>query len=444
MWPRALVAVAAAVAYLAMAPRVVNGDGLGYLKAALAGTLYPGHLAYVPLLATIAKLVGATRPVELLWPARVVSALAAAIAVALVGSIAERRGESRAAGIAASVGLAASWGALSAGSDVESYAPALGALVAALWCADRQRPIAAGLLCALATLFHVENLLFVGVAALIVERRARLVVAAALPIAIAYAIVLPAHGVGWLASASHGLRYPLRWTAPVVAVYGACKALVYAPYPYEASWARVLGCFAVGAAAALALATGARRPLSRAATAAWIVPYALVGVAFYASDAERWTFLLPLAWLAAAAHPRRALAVAAGIALANVAVWLPTARDATLRLRAGAAAQKLADGDVVVGPGHGWDEYIGFYDGPRVTPFPLVYWAGAVGRDALPATLARVAAGHRLFVARFADDGDPMGWKELRLFGITRDNARALLPAGHDVDVGDGLARWQP
>ena len=444
MWPRALVAVAAAVAYLAMAPRVVNGDGLGYLKAALAGTLYPGHLAYVPLLASIGAIVGATRPVELLWPARALSALTAALAVALVGSIAERRLASRAAGIAASLGLAASWGALSAGSDVESYAPALGALVAALWCADRQRPIASGLLCALATLLHVENLLFVPVAAIVVGRRGRLVLAAALPIAIAYALVLPAHGVGWLAGASHGLRYPLRWTTPFVAVYGACKALVYAPYPYEASWARVIGCFAVGGAAALALATGARRPLSRAATAAWIAPYALVGAAFFASDAERWTFLLPLVWLAAAAHPRRTLLVAAGVLAANVAFWLPTARDATLRTRAEAAARHLVDGDVVVGPGHGWDEYIGFWRGPRVTTFPLVYWAGAVGHDRLPAALARAATGHRLFVARFADDADPMGWKELRLFGITRDNVRALLPPGHAVEVGDGLARWEP
>ena len=40
MWPRLVVAVVAAAVYLAMAPRVVNGDGLGYLKAALAGPLY--------------------------------------------------------------------------------------------------------------------------------------------------------------------------------------------------------------------------------------------------------------------------------------------------------------------------------------------------------------------------------------------------------------------
>src|SRR5262249_43897916 len=153
--PRATIAVVAAVAYLAMAPVVVNGDGLGYLKAALAGTIYPGHVAYVPLLALVAKLVHATRPIELLWPARVVSALAAAIAVAVVGRVAERRVGARAAGVAASVGLAVSWGTLSAGSDVESYAPALAALVAALWCAEQQQAIASGLLCALATLFHV-------------------------------------------------------------------------------------------------------------------------------------------------------------------------------------------------------------------------------------------------------------------------------------------------
>ncbi|HEX6838463.1 MAG TPA: glycosyltransferase family 39 protein, partial [Polyangia bacterium] len=237
MWPRALAAVAVAVAYLAMAPVVVNGDGLGYLKAALAGTLYPGHLAYVPLLAAVGKLVGATRPVELLWPARIVSALAAAKAAWLVGDVARRRFGERAAW-AAMLGFAVSWGVLSEGSDVESYAPALAALVAALWCADRQRPVASGLLCAAATLFHVENVLFVPVCALVVERRRALVVAAAaLPVAAAYALVLPAHGVAWLAGASHGLRYPLRWSTPFVAVYGACKALVYSPYPYEASWA---------------------------------------------------------------------------------------------------------------------------------------------------------------------------------------------------------------
>src|SRR5262249_8170402 len=91
MWARALAAVAAAFAYLAMAPRVVNGDGLGYLKAATSGTLYPGHVAYVPLLAALARVTGATRPVELLWPARALSAVAAALAALALGSIARTR-----------------------------------------------------------------------------------------------------------------------------------------------------------------------------------------------------------------------------------------------------------------------------------------------------------------------------------------------------------------
>lgn len=445
-----LIAVATWVAYLAAAPAVVNGDGLGYLKAALAGTIYPGHLAYVPLLGGVARLVGATRPVELLGAARVVSAVAAALAVAGVGDLARRRwsGEAR-AGVAAALGLAVSWGTLSAGSDVESYAPALAALVGALWLAERQRPIASGLACAAAALLHVENVVFVATAALLVERRARLVVAAALPLALAYGVALAHHGAAWLGGASHGLHYPVHAWTPLVAVYGACKALVYAPYPYEASWARVLGWFAVGAAAAAALASCARRPLSRAATAAWVAPYALVGVAFYGSDAERWTFVLPLAWLAAAARPRRALAVALFVAAANVASWLPVARDRSLRVRAEAATAHLADGDLVIGPGHGWDEYVGFWHGPRVTTFPLVFWAGAVGRARLPAAVAAAVAtararGGRVFVARFTPDGDPMGWKELRLFAIGPAQARALLPPGRAVPVGDGLERWDP
>lgn len=460
MWSTLPLWLLASIAYLAMAPRVVNGDGLGYLKAALDGGLYPGHVAWVPVLSALAKLTGATRPVELLWPARVVCALSAATAAATLGAIARRRVAAAASAhappstvaLAASLGLAASWGTLSAGSDVESYAPALAALTGALWCAERQRAVGAGLMCALAALLHIENLLFVPVAALLVEPRARRLVllAAALPLAAVYGALLPGHGVGWLLGASHGLHYPLRWTTPAVALYGACKALVWSPYPYEASWPRVIGCFTVGAAAAAGLAACARRPLPRAATMAWVLPYALVGCAFYASDAERWTFLLPLAWLAAAARPRGALAVAAAIVGANLLLWLPVARDDGPRRRAADALAHVAPGDLVIGPGHGWDEYIGFYEGTAVTAWPLVYWAGAVGAAALPsrldAAVARArAGGHRVWLARLTgDDGDPMGWKELRLFGVTPANVRALLPPGRAVPVGDGLERFDP
>jgi hypothetical protein len=438
--------------YLAAAPCVVNGDGLGYLKAAESGTVYPGHLAYVPLLAGVRRLTGSTTARGLLWPARTLSALALAAAALAVAAVAGRRGGERAARVAM-VGLAASWGALAAGSDVESYAPALAALAVAWWCADGEaRPLGAGLATAAAALFHVENVLFGLPLLALLPRRSwpRFVAAAALPVAAAYAALAATRGAGALAGASHGLHYPLRAANLGIAVYGACKALVYAPYPYEASWARVLGCFAAGALAAAVLATTMCAPLPRRAWAAWVVPYVLVGVAFYASDAERWIFLLPLAWVAAAtgAHPRRALAVAGALVVVNAVVWLPVARDGSLRQRAEAAGRLMGDGDLVIGPGHGWDEYIGFY-GPRVESVPLVYWAGAVGRQGLAPTLAeKVAAtrsrGRAVFLARLADDGDPMGWKELTQFALTPATVRALLPPGRPIPVADGLERLDP
>jgi hypothetical protein len=450
----AAIAIVGAILYLFLAPAVVNGDGLGYLKAALEGQLYPGHLGYVPLLMLARWLARAgARAVDGLAGARLVSAIAAAVAAAALGATARRRVGTALAGDLATVGLLVSWGTLSAGSDVESYAPALAALTVTLYClgrADNARwAIASGLGLALAVLFHVENLLFAVPAALLLGRRAPLGLGvAALVVGAAYALVLPTHGAAWLSSASHGLSYPLRATMPAIALYGACKALVYSPYPYEASWPRVLVPFAVGAlllGMALTLVRGARSPLPRAVVAAWLLPYALVGCVFYASDAERWTFLLPLLWLAVAAtpRPRHALAVMLAIALANTIVWLPVARDDRLRVQARRAAVHLADGDLVIGPGHGWDEYIGFYEGPRVVPFPLVYWVGRLGGRAPLARELAVAAARtpRVFLARCNDDRDPLGWKELVQFGITRDNLRALLPPGELVAIGDGLCQ---
>ena len=61
--------------------------------------------------------------------------------------------------------------------------------------------------------------------------------------------------------ATHGFGYPLRWSTPLIAIYGAAKSLVFAPYPYEASWPRVIGCFSLGAAALAALIFLARDDL---------------------------------------------------------------------------------------------------------------------------------------------------------------------------------------
>jgi hypothetical protein len=456
----ALIGFMTAGAYLALAPAVVNGDGLGYLKAATGGGLYPGHLTYVPLLRLAARLLAAgPRPVDALWAGRLVSAAGAWLAVGSTGTAAARLCGARAGRVAA-LGLAASFGMVAAGSDVESYAPALGAIGVFVYALARRRDGGAGwsalaaLAIVTATLLHVENLLLLGPAVVASPGRERPWIVALVGVVVGgwYASVAPA--LGWLAGSSHGFHYPITPLSPAVALYGAAKALVYSPYPYEASWARVLGQFLVGAVALLALARLARRggaPLGPGATWAWAIPYAAVGMAFFASDAERWVFLLPLGWLsvAAAGRPGRALAVAGLLAVANLVLWLPVARDDGFRARARLASRHLRAGDLVICPGHGWDEYLGFYEGPPVEIFPLVYYAGALGgraplAQALAAARARAERrGARALAVRLDDRRDPLGWKELRPFGVTPVTVGELVP-GRRVPLGDGVAEIEP
>jgi hypothetical protein len=445
MLPIAAIAVAAAALYAWLAPAVVNGDGLGYLRAAWTGGVYPGHLGYVPLL----RLFAGARAVDALGAARALSIGGAALAALSTGAAARRLGGR---GEVAAAGLAASYSVIVSGSDVESYAPALACVCVALWALARAHAggprigegAIAGVAAAAAALLHVENLLLVAPLTVGLRGRARALALAicALTVGGAYAW---AHATPL--GASHGFAYPLRPWTPFVALYGAAKALVFSPYPYEASWPRVLACFAAGTAALAAVAQLARRggaPLGRAVTLAWALPYTAVGVAFFASDHERWIFLLPLLWLsvARAGHPRaRAGLVLAGALVAvNLALWLPRARDDSWRRRAAAAATHALKGDLIVSPGHGWDEYVGFYEGPSVTPYPLVYWAAALG-GAGPLSQhlrERIARAPRVLLVRFADDGDPMGWKELARFGVTRETARALF-AGRRTPLGDGV-----
>jgi hypothetical protein len=404
-----------AALYFAIAPAVVNGDGLGYLRAAIHGGVYPGHLGYLPLL----RLIPAARPIDLLLPARALSVVSGVLSLLLFAATTRRL---RLSGwLPATIGLGCSFSVMVSASDVESYAPALMFLCLATWAMVSARPLIGAIAVAAATLIHIENALFVIPLWLAFPRRPwALLPIAALAVASAAARIDPL-------KAGHGFHYPLRPWTPVVGLYGVAKSLIFSPYPYEASWPRVLVCFGLGASALsvlLWLARAGGTPLGRTITLGWLLPYAIVGLAFFPSDHERWLFLLPLLWLSAAASGRvRALSLlAAAILVANLALWLPRARDSTWRLRAKVASALLLPGDLVISPGHGWDEYVGFWEGPEIRAFPLVYFAGELGgREPLRARLAQeIARATRVLLVRM-DDDDPLGWKELRIFGITRD-----------------------
>jgi hypothetical protein len=93
MWPVVLVALVSVLASWALAPAVVNGDGLGYLNASITNAAYPGHLAYLPLLRVIRAICAVgPRPVDGLAAARALSAASGAAAVLALGAAARRLG----------------------------------------------------------------------------------------------------------------------------------------------------------------------------------------------------------------------------------------------------------------------------------------------------------------------------------------------------------------
>jgi hypothetical protein len=462
-----------ALVYLLTAPDVVNLDGLGYLKL-LPHNFAAGHLAYMPLLRALCRVTG----LDGLHAGRLLSALAGGSGLVLFYGIVRRvleeqdKVDGRFAATFAALGLGLSYGYWVEGADVEAYAVALVAVLATvrLLLTYGARPtalsaLAVGAALGAAVLTHLTNVaLCPFVVTYLVTRggpRRRAAAHAALALGVGGALTLASYGYAalivrghdlhgalqWVLTAGHGFRYGGGVYRVADALYGLCKALVYAPYLYEADAPHLIGQFLLGLALLVALVARvtvgrARARLDLRVLLSWGAPYAALGVAFFGSDCERWLFVLPALWLVAAAEVaslarRRAVALALtaylGLLNFSTGIW-PAHVDGGVRRRAQAAAASLHDGDLVVFPGHSWDEYVGSYAHGEVEPFPIAYYAA---RDGLPACFARldreIAAarrrGGRVFAARVFDDDldDPRGFAELRLLGLDRATLRARL-----------------
>jgi hypothetical protein len=467
----------ATLLYLATAPAVVNLDGLGYLKL-LPHNFAAGHLLYMPLLRLATRLLGG----DGLAAGRLANAVLAGSGVVLMYGIARRligdaglqAEDARFAATFAAAGLALSYGYWVQGADVEAYAAAMVALLSTvrLLLAYAQRPTAAralavGLMLGVAVLCHMTHvLLSLLVAAAICRTPRRGLVHAALALGAGGALALSAYAYAALIVRGHDLPGALRWVRTAAhgfhqsdgvyrladAVYGLAKSLVYSPYLYEADAQRLLGQFLLGLGPLVALGVAAwLRGVPaldshwRRLGLAWVGPYALVGVLFFGADSERWLFVLPVGWLLAGALVaplRRRAQVAAWVlvyvgALNLVTGILPAHRDTWTRHRAESAAALFHDGDLLILPGHSWDEYIGFYAAAPVHPFPVAYYAARDGLDECFARLDREVAmallrGGQVYAVRVFDDrdDDPRGWKELEQLGLGRAQLRARLLEG--------------
>jgi hypothetical protein len=467
--------VCAFAVYHATAPAQPNLDGIGYLKrdGYLGHNFAAGHLLYMPLL-RLAVHLGHGHALE---AGQRLDAVLAALALALSYACA-RAFAGRAAAALATAGLLFSYGVWVQGADVESYALSLlaFAMLLALLLAWRalgaeapslEATLAVGLALGIAVLTHLTHVLAVPFVAswMIAHARSRragalhaalaLAVGGALPIACyAYAgfVVRGTDGRGlvdWIATAQHGFRYQGTLLGRAAdSVYGLSRALVWSPYLAESNAQALLGQFllGLGAAAALLLAIRsahregrlARVPL--ALLGALVLPYALMALAFFGADHERWLFVLPPLWIAgAAALAGSARGLAAGVVLVAAMAWsnyagaIGPAVDYTWdRTRADAATEPMKDGDLVIFPGHSWDEYIGFHSGRRVVRLPLAYYAGVLGKEGARARVERDvrgawARGARVWLARFIEaKPDEPGMFELAQLGFPQDEQRGL------------------
>jgi hypothetical protein len=484
---------AATLLYLLTAPAIPNLDGLGYIKL-LPHNFAAGHLLFMPALRSLTRLVG-----DGLRAGRLYDALLGGTGVVLTYSIARRMlaawddEQARLGAAFAACGLMLSYGYWSEANDVEAYAAAMVALLATVRMAlsfaphpSLARAAGTGALLGLAVLSHLSHVLLAVFVAhhLYCHARGRrwlppvvaLAVGGALSISLyAYAALVvrghDLHGaLKWIGTAQHGFVTTGGAYRLADAIYGLCKAIVWSPYLYEADAQKLVGQFLLGLIPLGALFVGtllgtrARSRLDLAALAWWTVPYAILGVAFFGADPERWIFVLPAGWILAAAlvldrpRPLRAgAAVLLWIGLFNLvtAIW-PAHRDQWPKQKAELTAAQLRDGDLLIFPGHSWDEYVVFYGAAKIEPFPVSYYAA---RDGAAAAWTRLdkeiaearARGGRVFSVRVFDDADedPRGFWELGTVGVSRAALREeLVKRGRPVTIvpteGLSVTRLEP
>jgi len=476
-WPPGLLLLGLGLAYASLAPGVIDGDGIGYLKLIPEHALSPGHPLYVPLLRLIALAVPHQTLLELVSPLRLASTGMALAALGLFYD-AGRRFYPPAHALAATSLLGVTHAYWRMAQEIESYAPATLLAVAGLWALARfsrsRRRVCwaavAGVLMALAAGFHL-TLALLGVPLLLLllrwggpSRWRAAAVGAALFTVVLLAVLTwalrhdevlaPQGALRWLRGANHGLAYPVSRYTPLATLWGICRTLIASPYPYEAPWRLVIASAVVGGLGWLALLASGRRAPARAAgldgwfLASWGAGPALFAVTFFPADTDRWIFILPAAvLLLARISPRRLAVLGVAVLTLNAAARLPRALDRSDLDRALAVDVRLSPGDLVVSPGHGWDELVGLSLPFPVRRFPLIYFIGrerglTAAETAMRAAIDQAfAAGASVFVARMRDPRDRRGQEILGGQGLSSEAFAALFERYRPRPVADGL--WQ-
>lgn len=504
-WSKVWLFVLLVPVFWLLSPAGINGDGIGYLNQVQGEGLTPGHPGYLPLIRAVAWLVGHDTLMELVAPLRLLSICCAVVALALFHDACARAAHLRGA-VQATVLLAGSHAFFRSATEIEAYAPAALCATATLWALMRHREqpatrwaVAAGVASGVGVTMHLTLALLALPVTLELWRSSRSVTrpAAAVGIMTALACAVlglalgregadaPGEAWAWLMASDHGMPYRHSLWTPLKGVWGFCRALVHAPYPYEAGLPRVIlfsGMGAVGWALLLWLrfkpgamvlapfrrsgmklhrAPMERRPgsMDLLGLLVWLVPLGAFALFFFPADSERWIFVLPAVMLylapglgvvikppSAGVHPllRGPSATVVGMVLmSNLATYqLPAAMDDHSVDRAAVADRLLKRGDLVVSPGHGWGELVGLTSRRPARRYPLVYHVGALG--SVGAAVAQMhlnidrtlRSGGKVYAARLRDPADPRGFKELAWFGVSEEDYLDLFKRYRAAETG--------
>ena len=155
----------------------------------------------------------------------------------------------------------------------------------------------------------------------------------------------------------------------------------------------------------------------------------LIGFAvyFFPSDTERWIFILPIILLKirpSNSQPARA-ALLLLLCINLLGGHFPAAINTNEKNQAQLAANHLRTGDMVVSPGHGWEELLPLFTKAKVTYFPFVYYVGSLkGTDPAQRLLHQEIEktfnhGGHVYVIRSQLSHDSRGYKELEWMGMT-------------------------
>lgn len=479
------VGVCTTVLLYSLRPLVVSGDGVGYIKRLISPErdVVPGHLLYIPFLEQLNLIIFPNGGhLDATIVATLVSAIGGGLACGFLYAITSRFTDRRWPGLVAVSGLCVSYGFYRASGDVEAYSSAVAIIVAIAWCLlpGKQpigwgKTIAAGVLLGIATLLHTSLVLITPFVLLAGWHSSNSWLKPAVSLCVGGSLSLGSFlivsmgflgmdlssSVAWIMTADNGYAQP-----PTISLsfffrnlgrlfYGICRTFVHSPAPDRLGVQASVQSSAVGMVyliIVLGLTVWGLKSMSKEIRRrlrslwAWLVPLVFFGFLFFPAATERWVFILPCLWLVfslALLSHRKAwiapVATAVMIALPLVANIITVSQERQLDRRtlerSRAVSELLRQGDLLLYPGHTWDEYIGFYEDAPVERFILASFAGEEqgDREAFLARLRRslddtFSQGGRVIAVRVFDAPETHhGWSLLRALGVPRDDVLALL-----------------